>query len=73
MLVFCHTFPYYGNPLFLCFWNFMDFCYTQNISKTHNFQMFVFSHTFPVLCEFTFPMFWELYAFLLHPKYLRNP
>ena len=35
--------------------------------------MFLFSHTFPVLWKSTFPMFWELYRFLLHPKYLRNP
>ena len=35
--------------------------------------MFVFSHTFPVLWKSTFPMFWELYGFLCHPKYLRNP
>ena len=33
----------------------------------------MFSLTFPVLCKFTFPIFWELYGFLLHPKYLRNP
>ena len=35
--------------------------------------MFVFSHVFLILWEFTFPIFWELYGFLLHPKYLRNP
>ena len=35
--------------------------------------MLVFSHAFPVLWKSTFPMFWELYGFLLHPKYLRNP
>ena len=34
--------PYYGNPLFLCFWNCMGFCFTQNIWETQNFQMFVF-------------------------------
>ena len=35
--------------------------------------MFVFPHTFPLLCKFTFPIFRQLYGFLLHPKYLRNP
>ena len=35
--------------------------------------MFVFSYIFSLLWEFTFPIFWELYGFLLHPKYLRNP
>ena len=35
--------------------------------------MFVFSQLFPLQWEFTFPIFWELYGFLLHPKYLRNP
>ena len=39
--------------------------------KLWNF--YFFSHTFPVLWEFTFPVFWELYGFLLHPKFLRNP
>ena len=101
-------FPYYGNPLFLCFGNCMNcwtwiyasykkfkkpltlkrlwfpiillwefsfpiFCVTKNIWETHSFGLFVFSHTFPLLWEITFPIFWELYGFLLHPKYLRNP
>ena len=35
--------------------------------------MFVFPHTFLLLCKFTFPIFRQLYGFLLHPKYLRNP
>ena len=33
----------------------------------------VFSHAFPVLWKSTFPVFLELYGFVLHPKYLRNP
>ena len=66
-------FPYYGNSLFPCFANCMDFCIKRKISETLNFEMFVFSHIFPLLWEFTFPIFWELYGFLLHPKYLRNP
>ena len=66
-------FPYCGNSVFPYFENCMDFCVTQNIWETHNFGFFVFSHTFPLLWEITFRIFWELYGFLLHPKYLRNP
>ena len=72
-LCFPILFPYYGNPLFPCFGNCMDFCVTQNIWGTHNFGMLVFSHTFTVLWKSTFPMSWEFYGFLLHPKYLKNP
>ena len=73
MFVFYHSFPSLWEFIFPCFENGMDFCFTRNIWKTHNFEMFVFSHTFPVLWEFTFAMFWELHGFLLHLKYLRNP
>ena len=66
-------FPYYRNSIFPYFGNCMDFCFTQNIWEIHNSGMFVFSHTFSILWEFTFPIFWELYGFLLHPKYFRNP
>ena len=38
----------------------MDFCFTQNISETYKFEIFVFSHAFPVLWKSTFPMFWVL-------------
>ena len=65
--------PYYGNSLFPYFGNCMGFCFTQNIWETYYFGMFVFSHIFLLLWEFTFSIFWELYGFLLHPKYLRNP
>ena len=41
--------------------------------KLITFEFLFFFHNFPVLWEFTFPIFWELYGFLLHPKYLRNP
>ena len=71
-LCFPILFPYYGNPLFPCVGNCMDFCFKQKIPETLNFEMFVFSHIFSLLWEFTFPIFWELYGFLLHPKYLRN-
>ena len=70
---FAILFPYNGNPLFPCFGNCMDFYIKQKISQTLNFEIFVFSHIFSLLWEFTFPVFWELYGFLLHPKYLRNP
>ena len=56
-----------------CFRNCMDFCVTQNISENHEFEMFMFSHSFPVLSKSILHMFWELYGFLFHPKYLRNP
>ena len=72
-LCFPKLFPYYGNPLFLCFGNCMNFCFIRKIVKTLNFEIFVFSDIFPLLSEFTFPILWELYGFLLHPKYLRNP
>ena len=72
-LCFPILFPYNGNPLFLYFGNCMDFCFKQKIPETLNFEMFVFSHIFSLLWEFTFPIFWELYGFLLHPKYFRNP
>ena len=66
-------FPYYGNSLFPCFGNFMDFLFTQNIWETHKFEMFVFSHTFPVLWKSNFPMFWELHGYLFQAKNSRNP
>ena len=66
-------FLYNENTVFPCFGNCMDFCFKRKISETLNFEMFVFSHIFSLLWEFTFPIFWELYGFLLHPKYLRNP
>ena len=65
--------PYYVNSIFPYFGNCMDFYFTKNIWETHNFWMFFFTHTFPLLWKFTFPIFWELYGFLLHSKYLRNP
>ena len=72
-LCFLLLFPYYVNLLFPYFGSCMDFCFTQNIWETHYFGRFLFSHIFPLLWEFTFLMFWELYGFLLHPKYFRNP
>ena len=72
-LCFLLLFPYYVNLLFPYFGNCMDFCFTQNIWQTHYFGWFLFSHIFPLLWELTFLIFWELYGFLLHPKYLRNP
>ena len=66
-------FPYNGYPLFPYFQYCMDFCYEQKIPETLKFEMFVYSHIFSLLWEFTFSIFWELYGFLLHPKYLRNP
>ena len=65
--------PYYGNSLFPYFGNCMGFCFTQNISETHKFEMFVFSHAFFILCKSTFPIFLELHGFLLQIKNLRNP
>ena len=41
-LCFSILFPYYGNLLFPCFENCMDFCVTKNIWETHNFGMFFF-------------------------------
>ena len=41
--------------------------------QPNTLECLLFSHTFPVLWKFTFLIFWELYGFLLHPKYLRNP
>ena len=72
-LLFPILFLYYGNSLFPYFGNCMDFCLKQKIPETLNFEMFVFSHIFSSLWEFTFPIFWELYGFLLHPNYFRNP
>ena len=72
-LCFPILFPYQGNPLFPCVGNCMNFCFKQKIPETLNFGMFVFSHIFPLLCKFTFSIFWDLYGFLVHPKYLRNP
>ena len=72
-LCFLLLFPYYVNLFFPYFGNCMDFCFTQNIWQTHYFGRFLFSHIFPLLWEFTFLIFWELYGFLLHPKYFRNP
>ena len=72
-LCFPVLFPYYGNPLFPCFGNCMDFSVTQSIWEIYNFGMFVFSHTFPVPWKSTFRTFWELSGFLIQPKYLRNP
>ena len=57
-LCFPILFPYYGNPLFLCFWNCMDFCFTKNIWETHNFQMSVFSHTFPLSLKCKISAIW---------------
>ena len=75
MFVFSYTFPILWTMKidFSCFWNCMDFCFKGKNSETHNFEMFVFSLNFPLLWEFAVPIFWELYGFLLHPTYLRNP
>ena len=72
-LCFPILFPYYGNPLFPCVGNCMDFCFLQKIPETLNFEMFMFSHIFSLLCEFTFLIFWELYVLMPHMKYVRNP
>ena len=72
-LCFPILFPYYGNPLFPCVGNCMDFCFQQKNPETLNFEMFMFSHIFSLLCEFTFLIFWELYVLMPHMKYVRNP
>ena len=72
-LCFPMLFPYYGNPLFPCVGDCMDFCFQQKIPQTLNFEMFMFSHIFSLLCEFTFLIFWELYVLMPHMKYVRNP
>ena len=72
-LCFPILFPYYGNPLFPCVGNCMDFCFQQKIPETLNFEMFMFSHIFSLLCEFTFLIFWELYVLMPHIKYVRSP
>ena len=72
-LCFPILFPYYGNPLFPCFGNCMDFCFQQKIPETLNFEMIMFSHIFSLLCAFTFLIFWELYVLMPHMKYVRNP
>ena len=71
-LCFPILFPYYGNPLFPCVENCMDFCFQQKIPETLNFEMFMSSHIFPLLCDFTFLMFWKLYVLMPHMKYARN-
>ena len=74
MFVFSHIFP--------LLWEFTFFhilgiawisASPKIVEKPFTLQCLFFPHTFPVLWEFTFPMFWELYGFLLHPKYVRNP
>ena len=72
-LCFPILFPNYGDPLFPCVGNYMDFCFQQKIPETLNFEMFMFSHIFSLLCEFTFLIFWELYVLMPHMKYVRNP
>ena len=69
--------PYYGNSIYPCFGNYVleivwIFASREIFKKFIIFECW-FSHTFPVLWESTFPMFWELYGFLLHAKYVRNP
>ena len=66
-------FPYYGNSLFPCVGNCMDFCFQQKIPETLNFEMFMFSHIFSLLCEFTFLIFWKLHVLIPHMKYVRKP
>lgn len=51
----------------------MGFCFPQNISETHKFEMFVFSYTFPVLWKSPFFRFWKLHGLLLQVKNIRNP
>ena len=53
-LCFPKLFWYYGNPLFLCFENCMNFCFIRKIVKTLNFEMFVF---FPYYRNSLFPYF----------------
>ena len=72
-LCFPILFPYYGNTLFPCVGNCMDFCFQQKILQTRNFEMFMFSRIFSLLCQFTFLIFWELYVLMPHMKYVRNP
>ena len=55
-------FPYYGNSLFPCFGNWLDFCFKRKISETLNFEMLVcfpyffltlwihFPHIFGIIC-----------------------
>ena len=72
-LCFPILFPYYGNTLFPCVGNCMDFCFQQKIPQARNFEMFMFSHIFSLQCQFTFLIFWELYVLLPHMKYVGNP
>ena len=66
-------FPYYGNSLFPCFANCMDFCIKRKTSETLNFEIFVvvniyvrdkvlkkknvFSHICPYYANSLFPYF----------------
>ena len=72
-LCFPILFPDYGNPLFPCVGNCMDFCFKQKVPETFNFEMFMFSHIFFWLWKFIFLIFLELYVLTPHLKYVRNP
>ena len=49
-LCFSIPFSYNGNPLFLCFGNYMDFCIKRKIPESLNFEMFMFFHIFFPYC-----------------------
>ena len=66
-------FPFYENLYIHKHWEFHGFSSTLYLRGGKDYGKSVFSLTFSVLCKFTFLIFWELYGFLLHPKYLRNP
>ena len=69
------VFPYFFFTMGIHFFHILEIvwisCSLKIVEKLWN--VCFFPHTFPVLWEFTFPMFWEMYGFLLHPKFLRNP
>ena len=72
-MCFLILFLFYGNSLFPCVVNCMDFWFKQKIPETLNFEMFVLCHIFSLMWEFTFLIFWELHVLMPHMKYVRNP
>ena len=72
-LCFHILFLYYGNPLFPCFANCMDFCLTRNILETHKFEMMVFSHTFSRTMEIHFSHVLEIVWISASPEIFEKP
>ena len=73
MFVFSHIFPLLWDSLSHILGILWVSTSPKILHKPNTLECLLFSHTFPVLWEFTFTILWELYGFLLHPKYLRNP